>query len=147
MSAPDAGSAAAVTKPSNCDRIDFNGKDKHVAKHSWRFHSVPGKVRLVTKLIDNRHLRTFSPARLGQDRGLLPARRRERSNSRRSEGRTPRTHMFKDGCGEMYKGRRNFRFLADNVRQIDFFVDHHFAATSHFKGCHNGLGGFLLTTP
>ena len=32
--------------------------------------------------------------------------------------------------------------MADSVRQIGFFVDHHFAATSHFKGCHDGLGGF-----
>ena len=57
MSAPDAGSAAAVTKPGNWDRIIF--RDKHVIKHSWRLHSVPGKVRLVTKLIDNRHLSTW----------------------------------------------------------------------------------------
>ena len=55
MSAPDAGPAAAVTKPGNCDRIVFIGKEKHVIKHSWRLHSVPGKVRLVTNLIDNRH--------------------------------------------------------------------------------------------
>ena len=82
MSAPDAGSAAAVTKPGNCDRsIVFVGKDKHVIKHSCWLHSVPGKVRLVTTLIDNRHRN----ARSGQDRGLLPARRWERSNSRRSE--------------------------------------------------------------
>ena len=60
----------------------------------------------------------------------------------RNEGRTPRIHMFTDGCGKQYKGRRNFRFLADSVWQIGFFVDHHFAATSHFKGCHDGLGGF-----
>ena len=59
MNASDAGSAAAVTKPGNCDRIVFIGKDKHVVKHSWRLHSVPGKVRLVTKLIYNRHLRTW----------------------------------------------------------------------------------------
>ena len=59
MSARDARSAAAVTKPGNCDRIVFNGKDKHVMKHSWRLHFVPGKVRLVTKLIDNWHLRTW----------------------------------------------------------------------------------------
>ena len=32
--------------------------------------------------------------------------------------------------------------MADSVRQIGFFVDHHFVATSHFKGCHDGLGGF-----
>ena len=51
-------------------------------------------------------------------------------------------HMFTDGCGKQYKGRWNFRFLADSVRQIGFFVDHHFAATSHFKGCYDGLGGF-----
>ncbi|CAN0351590.1 unnamed protein product [Pylaiella littoralis] len=59
----------------------------------------------------------------------------------RKEGRTPRIHMFTDGCGKQYKGRRNFRFLADSVRQIGFFIDHHFAATSHFKGCHDGIGG------
>ena len=60
----------------------------------------------------------------------------------RNEGRTPRIHMFTDGCGKQYKGRRNFRFLADSVRQIAFFVDHHFATTSHFKASHDGLGGF-----
>ena len=27
------------------------------------------------------------------------------------------------------------------MRQIGFFIDHHFAATSHFKGCHGGIGG------
>ena len=50
MNAPDAGSAAAVTKPRNCDRIVFTGKDKPAIKR---------KERLVTKLIDNRHLRTW----------------------------------------------------------------------------------------
>ena len=35
-----------------------------------------------------------------------------------------------------------FRFLADSAPKIGFYVDHHFAATSHFKGCHGGLGGF-----
>lgn len=54
--------------------------------------------------------------------------------------RTPRIHMFTDGCGKQYKGRQNFRFLANSVRHIGFFVDHHFAATSHFKGCHDGIG-------
>ena len=66
----------------------------------------------------------------------------EATAAARNEGRTPRIHMFTDGCGKQFKGRRNFRFLADNVRQIGFFVDHYFAATSHFKGCHDGLGGF-----
>ena len=50
--------------------------------------------------------------------------------------------MFTNGCGNQYnKGRWKFRLLADSVRQIDFLVDHHFAATSHFKGRHNGLSG------
>ena len=49
--------------------------------------------------------------------------------------------MFTDGCAKQYKGKRNFCFLADSVRQIGFFIDHHFAATSHFKGCHDGIGG------
>ena len=52
-----------------------------------------------------------------------------------------RIHKFTDGCGKEYKERRDFRFLADSVRQIGFFIDHHFAATSHFKGCHDGIGG------
>ena len=34
MSAPDAGSAAAVIKPGNCDRIVFIGKDKDAIKHT-----------------------------------------------------------------------------------------------------------------
>ena len=66
----------------------------------------------------------------------------EATAAARNEGRTPRIHMFTDGCGKQHKGKRNSRFLADSVRQIDFFVDHHFEATSHFKGCHDGLGGF-----
>lgn len=65
----------------------------------------------------------------------------EATAAARKVGRTPRIHMFTDGCGKQYKGRRNFRFLADSVRQIGFFIDHHFAATSHFKGCHDGIGG------
>ena len=37
--------------------------------------------------------------------------------------------------------RHNFHFLAESVRQIGFFIGHHFAATSHFEGCHDGIGG------
>ena len=55
--------------------------------------------------------------------------------------RTPRMHMFTDGCAKQYKGRRNFRFLANSARELGFVVEHHFAATSHFKGCHDGIGG------
>ncbi|CAB1121098.1 unnamed protein product [Ectocarpus sp. CCAP 1310/34] len=66
---------------------------------------------------------------------------REATAAARKEDRKPRIHMFTDGCGKQYKGRRNFRFLADSVRQIGFFIDHHFAATSHFKDCHDGIGG------
>ena len=50
-------------------------------------------------------------------------------------------HMFTDGCAKHYKGRHNFRFLSNSVRELGFVVVHHFAATSHFKGCHDGIGG------
>ena len=50
-------------------------------------------------------------------------------------------HMFMDGCAKQYKDRRNFRILADSVRQLGFIVEHHFAATSHFKSCNDGIGG------
>ena len=145
MSAPDAGSTAVMTKPASCNRIVFIGKDKHVIKHSWRLHySVPGKVRLATKLIDSRHRnRDYylrGVARIADY--YLRGDGSEATAVARNEGRTPWIHMFTDGCGKQYKGRRNFRFLADSVPQIGFFVDHHFAATSHFKGCHDGLGGF-----
>ena len=49
-------------------------------------------------------------------------------------------HMFTDGCAKQYKGRRSFRFLADSVRRLGLIVEHHFAATAHFKGCHDGIG-------
>ena len=55
--------------------------------------------------------------------------------------RTPRMHMFTDGCAKRYKGRRHFRVLANSVRELGFVVEHHFPATSHFKGCHDGIGG------
>ena len=147
MSSPDAGSTAVMTKPANCNRIVFVGKDKHVIKHSWRlrYYSVPGKVRSVTKLIDNRHRnRDYYLRGMARIAGnYLRGDGSEASAAARNEGRTPWIHMFTDGCGKKYKeGRRNFRFLTDSVRQIGFFVDHHFAATSHFKGCHDGLGGF-----
>ena len=47
--------------------------------------------------------------------------------------RTPRMHMFTDGCAKQYKGRRNFRFSSNSVRELGFVVEHHFVATSHFK--------------
>ena len=42
---------------------------------------------------------------------------------------------------EAVQGKAIFCFLADSVRQIGFFINHHFADTSHFKGCHDGIGG------
>lgn len=59
----------------------------------------------------------------------------------RKAQRTLHLHMFTNGCAKQSKGRRNFRFLADSVRQVGFIVEHHFAATSHFKGCHDRIGG------
>ena len=59
----------------------------------------------------------------------------------REAHRIPRMHMLTDGCAKQYKGRRNFLFLTDSVRQLGYIVEHHFASTSHFKGCHDGIGG------
>eukprot|EP00903_Cladosiphon_okamuranus_P008202 g7897.t1 len=61
----------------------------------------------------------------------------------REDNRVPRMLMFTDGCAKQYKGRRNFRFLSNSVRELGFVVEHHFAATSHFKGCHDGIGGVV----
>ena len=29
------------------------------------------------------------------------------------------------------------------MRELGFIVEHHFAATAHFKGCHDGIGGVI----
>ena len=89
MSASGAGSAAVVKKPGNCDRIVFIGKDKHVIKHNWRLHYGPGKVRLVTKLVDNRHRNRDYYLRGDGSEATAAA---------QNEGRTPRIHMFADEC-------------------------------------------------
>ena len=60
----------------------------------------------------------------------------------RNEDQAPRIRVYTDGCEKQCKGRRKSCFLADSVRHIVFLVDHHFATTSHFKGCHDGFGGF-----
>ena len=84
----------------------------------------------------------MSVAQAGQDRGLLTALEwSEATVAARNEGWTSRIHMFTNGCAKQYKGKRSFRFLTDSVRQIGFFIDHRFAATSHFKGCHDGIDG------
>ena len=59
----------------------------------------------------------------------------------KEEGRTPRMHMFTDGCAKQYKGKREFRFVARSSRELGFLLLHYFAASSHFKGCHDGFGG------
>lgn len=59
----------------------------------------------------------------------------------RQPGRKSGRHAYTCFCAKQYKGRRNFRFLSDCVRQLGFIIEHHFAATSHFKGCHDGIGG------
>ena len=61
----------------------------------------------------------------------------------KEEGRTPRMHMFTDGCAKQYKGKREFRFVARSSRELGFLLSHNFAASSDFKGCHDGFGGIL----
>lgn len=56
-------------------------------------------------------------------------------------GKPPIVNLRTDGCPAQYKGKRNFRFIADARQQIGVTLIHNFAATSHFKGCHDGIGG------
>eukprot|EP00903_Cladosiphon_okamuranus_P012902 g12046.t1 len=67
--------------------------------------------------------------------------------SAREDNRVPRMLMFTGGRAKQYKGRRNFRLLSYSVRELGFVVEHHFAATSHFKGCHDGIGGVVKNAP
>ena len=70
---------------------------------------------------------------------VLDEPRSDATAAAREAHRTPRMHMFTDGCAKQCKGRCNFRFLADSVRQIGFIVEHHFGATSRFKGCYHEI--------
>ena len=47
--------------------------------------------------------------------------------------------MFTGGCTKQYKNGRNFRFMPVSVWRVSFIVEHHFAATSHVKGCHDSI--------
>ncbi|CAB1120476.1 unnamed protein product [Ectocarpus sp. CCAP 1310/34] len=55
----------------------------------------------------------------------------------------PRVHMFTDGCGKQYKGKRNFRAVAQSLRRLGVRILHNFAVTSHFKGTHDGIGALM----
>ncbi|CAM9964471.1 unnamed protein product [Ascophyllum nodosum] len=52
-----------------------------------------------------------------------------------------RVILFTDGCAKQYKGKRNFRLISLNPHKLGVVIDHNFAATSHFKGTHDGIGG------
>ena len=66
---------------------------------------------------------------------------REATAAAREEKRTPRMHLFTDGCAKQYKGKREFRWVANSEAELGFLVTHHFPGSSHFKGCHDGFGG------
>ena len=53
----------------------------------------------------------------------------------------PIVHVWTDGCGKQYKGKRSFEAVARSLRALGVVIDHNFAATSHFKGAHDGIGG------
>ncbi|CAN0020459.1 unnamed protein product, partial [Pylaiella littoralis] len=55
----------------------------------------------------------------------------------------PRVHMFTDGCGKQYKGKRNFRAVAQSLYRLGIRLFNNFAVTSHFKGAHDGIGGLI----
>ena len=53
----------------------------------------------------------------------------------------PRVYIWTDGCAKQYKGKRNFWLIANSLEALGVIIEHNFAATSHFKGTHDGLGG------
>lgn len=53
----------------------------------------------------------------------------------------PECTFWTDGCENKDEGKRNFRMVADSLSELGIIIDHNFAATSHFKGTHSGIGG------
>ena len=96
----------------------YAGSDEHAVLHTWKLDTQRG-LQLTTKLKNNH----------------------KRERVERVVEEAPHLHMFTDDCAKQYKGRRNFRFLSNSVRELGFVVEHHFAATFHFKGCPDGIGG------
>jgi hypothetical protein len=62
-------------------------------------------------------------------------------------------HIWTDGCGEQYKGRRNFRYLAEAALDSDAYyakkfgknIFWNFACSHHFAGTWDGEGGKAKT--
>ena len=52
-----------------------------------------------------------------------------------------RLSIFTDGCAKQYKGKRDFRLVALSPCKLGVVTEHNFAATSHFKESHEGIGG------
>lgn len=50
---------------------------------------------------------------------------------------------FTDGCAKQYKGKANFKFVSDAFTTMGVHLKHIFAATSHFKGYHDTIGGIV----
>jgi hypothetical protein len=54
-----------------------------------------------------------------------------------------RALVFTDGCKGQYKGRFNFKRIAEYTKTMGVEVHHAFAATAHFKGFHDALGKMI----
>ncbi len=54
-------------------------------------------------------------------------------------------NLCTDGCGAQYKCAENFAFIVSRGKERYNGVElrHHFAATAHFKGVHDGIGGIV----
>lgn len=48
-----------------------------------------------------------------------------------------------DGCSGQYKGRFNFKYLAEFYKKFGLDIRHMYAATEHFKGFHGALGKLI----
>ncbi|CAM9145967.1 unnamed protein product [Pylaiella littoralis] len=84
MNSAGAGSAAPVTKPGNCERIVFIGKDKHVIKHTWRLSAARGEVLLTTALANSKNPNRASnkaQAFVANDEDILSSKAAEMAHS------------------------------------------------------------------
>ncbi|CAB1118945.1 unnamed protein product [Ectocarpus sp. CCAP 1310/34] len=51
---PEAGAAAAVSKPGKCERMLWLGNQTHIIQHEWRPDNSRGEVLLITTLVDKK---------------------------------------------------------------------------------------------
>lgn len=60
---------------------------------------------------------------------------------KRQRPKTTEVHIFSDGCAQQFKNVYTLSSLTHSKHDHDLEIEHHFFATSHGKGPHDGVGG------